>query len=254
LDPQLAEAHVLLGDVYQKQWQWTDAEAEYRRALELNPNGAAAHIGFSEWLLCQGRTDEALAWEQRARELDPLGVTGLNSGDILFMARRYDAAIRELRSVPAVHPDYATAQWILGFALIANNQADEAIPVLDKALTLTGGSPGVTGLLVRAYSHAGRRTEALHVLDELKRHQQTSYVPAGAFVNAYLGLSDSDQAFVWLDRAYEEHSNILQYLKVHPYFDPLRGDPRFADLLRRVGLAEEAPRNAALTVSAPPAR
>jgi pentatricopeptide repeat protein len=92
------------------------------------------------------------------------------------------------------------------------------------------------GVLVRAYAHAGRRTEALRFLNELKRRQRTGYVPAAAFVNAYLGLGDNEQAFAWLERAYQEHSPILQYVKVHPFFDPLRGDPRFADLVRRVGL------------------
>jgi pentatricopeptide repeat protein len=91
-------------------------------------------------------------------------------------------------------------------------------------------------VLIRAYAHAGRRTEALLLLEELKRRQQAGYVPAAAFVNAYLGLGDNEQAFAWLERAYKEQSAILQWLKVHPYFDPLRGDPRFADLMRRVGL------------------
>jgi pentatricopeptide repeat protein len=236
LDPELAEPHALLASVYQEQWQWSDAEAEYKRALELNPNDVAAHLGFADWLLCQGRTEEALTWSRRARELDPLGVTGLSNGWILFHARRYDESIRELRSVTAVHPDYAVAQWFLGFALIAKGQPEEAIPVLNKALSLTGGSSAVLGVLIRAYAHAGRRTEALRLLDELKQRQKAGYVPAGAFVNAYLGLDDREQAFVWLERAYQEHSNILQNLKIHPFFDPLRGDARFSDLLRRVGL------------------
>jgi pentatricopeptide repeat protein len=92
------------------------------------------------------------------------------------------------------------------------------------------------GVLVRAYAHAGRRREALRLVDELKRRQQTSYVAATPFVNAYLGLGDNEQALAWLERAYQEQSNILQLIKVHPYFDPLRGDPRFVDLVHRVGL------------------
>lgn len=236
LDPGLAEPHALLASVYQEQWQWSDAEAEYKRALELNPNDVAAHLGSADWLLCQVRTEEALYFSRRARELDPLGVTGLSNGWILFHARRYDESIRELQSVVAVHQDYATAYWFLGFALIANGQSEEAIPVLNKALSLTHGSSAVLGVLIRAYAHAGRRTEALQLLDELKQRQKAGYVPAAALVNAYLGLDDREQAFVWLERAYQEHSSILQYLKVHPFFDPLRGDARFSDLLRRVGL------------------
>ena len=236
LDPQLAEAHALLAKVYEQQWRWSDAEAEYKRALELNPNDPAAHLGYASWLLCHGRTEEALAWARRARELDPLGVTGVSIGWILFHARRYDEAIRQLRSVVAVHPDSATAHWFLGFALIANRQPEQAIPALKRALSLTGGSSAVLGVLIRAYAQAGQRAEALRLLQELKRRQQTHYVPAAAFVNAYLGLGDREQAFAWLDRASQEHSNILQYLKVHPYFDPLRQDPRFAELLHRAGL------------------
>jgi TolB-like protein/Flp pilus assembly protein TadD len=236
LDPDLAEPHVLLAGVYQKQWQWSDAEAEFKRALELNSNDAGAHVGYAKWLLCQGRTDEALAWVQRARELDPLGGAGITplggvaitNGFILFHARRYDEAIRELRNDD---PDH----WILGLALIANGQPDEAITVLEKALG-TDRNPAIIGVLVRAYAHAGRRREALRLVDELKRRQQTSYVAAAPFVNAYLGLGDNEQALAWLERAYQEQSNILQLIKVYPYFDPLRSDPRFVDLVHRVGL------------------
>lgn len=239
LDPDLADAHVLLGDMHQGQWQWAEAQAEYKSALELNPNDAAAHLGLADWLLCQGRAEEALVLSRRARELDPLGVTGLSNGWILFHARRYDEAIGELRSVLAVHPDDATAHWFLGFVLIANGQADQAIPILEKSLGLSNRSPAVFGVLIRAYAHAGRRSEALRLLDELKRQQRTGYVPSAAFVNAYLGLGDNEQAFAWLERGYQEHSAILGLLKVHPYFDPLRDDPRFADLVHRVGLDQE---------------
>ena len=236
LDPTIAEAHVLLADVMQRRWQWAEAETEYRRALDLNPSDSAAHVGFARWLLCQGRADDAVAWAKRGRELDPLGNTGTALGYILFEARHYDEAIRSMRAVIAVRPDDASAHWYLGFALIANDQPDEAFSVLENALTVSDRSPGVMGVLVRAYAHAGRRSDALRVLEELKKRSQTGYVPAGAFVNAYLGLGDNEQAFAWMERAYQEQSNILQFLKVHPFFDPLRHDPRFADLVRRVGL------------------
>jgi TolB-like protein/Tfp pilus assembly protein PilF len=236
LDPELNEAHALLADIYQKRWQWTDAEAEYKRALELKPNDVAAHLGLASWLLCQGRTEEALAWSQRARELDPLGASGTQIGWILFHARRYDEAIRELRSLLAVRPDDAGIQWFLSFALIGNGQSEEAIPVLEKTVSIMDRSPGSIELLATAYAHVGRRTEALRLIDELKRRRQTNYVPAGALINPYLALGDYDQAFAWCERAYQEKSNILQWIKVHPFFDPVRGDPRFADLLHRVGL------------------
>ena len=236
LDPNLAEAHVLLAKVQQEQWHWADAESEYRRALAVNPNYADAHAGLAWWLLCQGRTDEAVAWARRGRELDPLVVSGESIGWILFQSRRYDEAARELRSVLAVNPDDATALFYLGFVLTANNQPDDAIPELEKALSVSNRSPGVIGVLIRAYGHAGRRSDALRLLAEMQRRRKAGYVPAGAFVNAYLGLGDNDQAFASLEQAYEEQSNILQFVKVHPYFDPIRGDPRFADLVRRVGL------------------
>jgi tetratricopeptide (TPR) repeat protein len=177
-----------------------------------------------------------LEWARRGRELDPFAVTGHDIGWILFSGHRYDEAIRELRSVLAVNSADAGALWNLGFVMIADGQPAEAIPVLEKALSISHRSPGVIGVLVRGYAHAGHRSAALRLLDELKKRKQAGYVPAAAFVNAYLGLGENEQAFVWLEQAYKEHSNILQYLKVHPYFDPIRGDPRFSDLIHRVGL------------------
>jgi TolB-like protein/Flp pilus assembly protein TadD/DNA-binding winged helix-turn-helix (wHTH) protein len=236
LDPALSEAHTLLAVSYQEEWQWANAEAEYKRALELNPNDPRAHHGFARWLLIQGRTDEAQAWSRRARELDPIGVNGTSMGWILFQSRHYEKAMRELRSEIAVRPDDVEAYWFLGFALCGNGQNEEAIQPLKKALELSEGNPAVMGVLVRAYARAGHREEALRTLGELKRQQQRGYVPAAAFVNAYLGLGDTDQVFVWCERAYQEKSNILQWIKVHPFFDPVRSDPRFADLLHRVGL------------------
>jgi TolB-like protein/Tfp pilus assembly protein PilF len=236
LDPDLAEAHRLLANVRQKEWDWAQAEAEYKRALELAPNDARAHADYAFWLLSQGRTDDAVTWIRHARELDPVAVTGNEVSEILFQARRYDEAIRESRSALAVQPDNAVTLWYLGFQLIANNQAAEAVPVLEKSLSLSEGSPGVAGVLIRAYAHAGRRDDALRLLADLKRRSRTGYVPAGAFVNAYLGLGDNEQAFAALEQAYKEKSALLQWVKVHPYFDPIRGDPRFQDLVRRVGL------------------
>jgi pentatricopeptide repeat protein len=252
LDPELAEAHVLLADIYQQQWHWSDAQAEYKRALDLKPNDAAAHVGFAHWLLCQGRTQEALTWTERGRELDPIEVSGTSIGETLFFAHRYDEAIHELRSVLAVQGDSASALWYLGFSLIAKGQPEDAIPALEEAVSITNRSSGVIGVLIRAYAHAGRRQDALRLLDELKQRRQKGYVPAGAFVNAYLGMEDREQAFAWLEHAYQEQSNILQFVKVHPYFDPLRDDPRFKDLLHRVGLDQaRSPQREGLAVPRP---
>lgn len=236
LDPSLAEAHLLLADVLQKQWQWAKAEAEYRRALELSPNDADVHLGLAGWFLCQGRTDEALDWARRARELDPVEVTGSDIGLMLLDARHNDEAIHELRSAVAVQPDDPGALWDLGIGLVDNNQSADAIPILEKAVSLSNRSPGVIGVLISAYARAGRQKDALRLLAELQSRRKTGYVPASAFVNAYLGLGQREQAFAWLDQAYKEHSSILQFLKVDPCYDSLRSDPRFADLVHRVGL------------------
>jgi tetratricopeptide (TPR) repeat protein len=236
LDPNLSEARVLLAGTEQRQWHWADAEKDYRRALELNPNDTSAHEGFALWLLWQGRLEEAIASARRGRELDPLSISGGAVAWILFQSRRYEEAIKESRSALAVQPDNASDLFTLGFALIANNQADEAILALEHVAAISNRSPAVLGILVRAYAHAGRRSDALQLLAELKKRQESGYIPAGAFVNAYLGLDQTEQAFGALEQAYKEQSNILQFLKVHPYFDPLRGDPRFADLVRRIGL------------------
>lgn len=236
LDPGNAEAHVLLAHVLQRHWQWANAEAEYKRAIELDSNDPAALLGLATWSLCQGRTEEAVAWARRAHERDPVGATSASIGYILFEARHFDEGIQSMRSVLQMHPDDAAAHWYLGFSLIAKERPEEAIPVLEKAVSLTDRGPGAIGVLIRAYALAGRRDEALKLLVELKKRSETGYVPTGAFVNAYLGLGDKEQTFVWLERAYQEQSNILQFVKVHPYFDPLRDDPRFRDLLRRVGL------------------
>jgi tetratricopeptide (TPR) repeat protein len=234
LDATIAEAHLVLGEVALRRWQWTDAEARYRRALDLDPNNAAAHAGRARWLLSQGRTDEALEWAQRARELDPLALYGRDIGWILFQSRRYAEAIREFHTVLAVQPDEAGALWYLGFATIEHGEAAEAVRVLERSAELSGRNPAVLGVLVRAYARAGRSTEAMRVLGELTRRREAGYVPAAAFVNAYLGLGDYERALEWLDRAFDERSKILLHLKVHPFFDPLRNDPRYEALQRRM--------------------
>ncbi len=236
LDPGLAQAHVLLGITLQRDWQWAEAEAEFRRTLELDPNNAGAYRGLAFWLLCHGRTEEALDWSRRARQLDPLGVPAAGHGRILFHARRYDEAIRVYRSVLAGDPDHAPANTFLGMALIASGQPGKAIPPLERVVSGSNHTIDAFGMLVMAYAQAGRRADALRLLEQLKKRQRTGYVPAGAFVNAYLGLGDYEQTFVWLDKATQERANLLEYVKVHPFFDPLRGDPRFTELVHRIGL------------------
>jgi serine/threonine-protein kinase len=202
----------------------------------LSTNNAEAHSAFAYWLVTQGRTEEAISSCRRARELDPLAVSGSDLGWMLYYARRYDEAALELHSVLAGRSDEAFALWILGFVLIANHHPEEAVPVLEKGVSASEHSPAIMGLLVHAYAQVGRRPDALRLLEELKHRKQTGYVPAAAFVTAYLGLGEYDRTFFWLEEAYKEQSNILQFLKVHPIFDPIRDDPRFKDLVHRVGL------------------
>jgi Flp pilus assembly protein TadD len=173
---------------------------------------------------------------ERAHELDRFGSTTRGIAWILFQSRRYDEAIRELRSSLDVHPNDGGTLWLLGFTLVVKGQANEAIPMLERAATLADRSSGFIDVLGAAYARAGRRSDALRILAELKRRKQHGYVAAASFVIVYLGLGENEQAFTWLEEAYKERSNMLQFVKVHPLFDPLRGDPRFVDLLHRVGL------------------
>src|SRR6266436_6201189 len=236
LDPNLAAAHVVLADLQTAQWHWTEAEAEYRRGLELNPSDASAYGGVAVWLLSRGRLAEAVASARKARELDPSPGAGRDLGWILFNARRYDEAIREYRGVLAIEPDNANTLWRFGFALSLKHQSQEAIAVLERAVSVSDRAPGNLGVLAAVYGQAGQREDALRVLAELKKRQRTGYVPAGAFVLTYSGLADREQTLMWLEQAYKEQSLILLFLKVHPIFDSLRDDPRFKDLLHRVGL------------------
>jgi len=236
LDPQSIEAHLHMAFLHRIQWQWAEAETEVRRALELNPNNAAAQNEFAHWLAIQGRTAEGIAWVRRARELDPFEVSAAEVSWILFLSHRFPKAVQEARSAVALQPDDPGSLWQLGYALIANGQPEEAIPPMETALVVSDRSPGIIGVLIRAYAHVGRRSDALRLLAELKQRQKSGYIPSAAFVNAYLGLGETDEAFAALEQAYKEHSNILQFLKVHPHFDPIRNDPRFRDLVHRVGL------------------
>ncbi len=234
LDPSLVDAHAMLANVLQQQWRWTDAELEHRAALELNPKDGLAQAGFALWLLAQGRTAEAIDWVRRGRRLDPQGVTGSAVACVLFHAHRFDEAIHELQTVLAMRPEDAHALYTMGMVLSAEQRAAEAIPFLQKSLAIAPDDPATMGMLIRAYASAGRRADAVRLLDEMQRRSASSYVPAGAFVNAYLGLGSQEQAFAWLERAFREQSGTLQFIKVDPFFDPIRRDPRFADLVRRI--------------------
>ena len=239
LDPQLAEAYNALGSVKHFNWDWTGAEQDFKRAIEWNPNYANAHNFYAGYLMCRGRADEAIAASNRARELDPFSLSiSAQRGFLLENARRYEEAIAQLRNVIEMDPNHYQAYWILGHTYAANKQFDEAIAASEKAVELSGRTPGALGILGLAYGLADRKAEAKKVLDELLKLNRTRYVTPAAFVNVYIGLGDKDKAFEWLEKAFQERSNYVAYLKVFPIADPLRSDPRFADLLRRVGLPQ----------------
>ena len=237
LDPQIGEAHTILAQAEEQAWHWAKAEAEYRRALDIAPNDATTHIGLGGLLLHQGRTDEGLALARRGRELDPLSPDRtVRLAWLLYHARQYDEAIRELRTVLTADPDNVYALWFLGFALIETSESDDAIRTIERAATVWDRNPAALGVLARAYGRAGRHAEAARILGELTQRERDGYIAPAVYVNAYLGVGDRDRALESLERAYREHSNIILLLKTHPLYDPIRNDPRFVELSRRVGL------------------
>jgi serine/threonine protein kinase/TolB-like protein/Tfp pilus assembly protein PilF len=238
LDGELAEAHAALGWVKHFNWEWAAAEREFKLAIELNPNHANGHLFYAGFLASSGRLEEGIGEVNRAQELDPFSLAiSAQRGFILENARRYDEAIEQLRRVIAVDPNRYPAHWYLGHTYAASGRFNEAIAAFEKAAALSGRSPGALGFLGLAYGLEGRKDEANKVLKELLDLQRRRYVSPPALANVYIGLGNNDQAFFWLERAYQERSNYMAWLKVFPLLDPLRSDPRFDDLLRRIGLA-----------------
>lgn len=237
LDSGLAEAYTALGYINHYNWNWSAAEQHFKRALELNPSYANAHNFYASYLMSRGRIDESIAASNRARELDPFSLAiNVQRGFLLENARRYGEAIEQLRAVTAMDPNHYQAYWNLGHTYAANGQFAEAVAAAEKAVQLSERAPGALGMLGLAYGLAGRKAEALKIANELLELKKTRYVTPAALVNVYLGLGDKEQAFVWLDKAYQERSNYVAYLKVFPLVDPIRSDRRFADLVGKVGL------------------
>ncbi len=237
IDNDVAEAHATLGYVNYFNWNWTTAEEEFKRSIDLNPNYASAHSQYAYYLVALGRFDEAVAETNRAQELDPLSLSiSAGRGFILENARRYEESIDQLRRVIAIDPNYYQAHWFLGLTYVANNQLPEAINEAEKAVEVSGRAPAALGVLGFAYGMAGKEREARRVLNELFELQKRRYVPPMAFIYLYIGLGDKDQAFAWLEKSYDERSNHLAFFKVSPTVDRLRSDPRFAQLLQRIGL------------------
>jgi tetratricopeptide (TPR) repeat protein len=237
IDDKLAEAHASMGAVNETNWDWRSAERRYKRALELNPNYATAHQWLAEYLVYTGRFDEALKEMGKAQELEPLSsIINTELGWIHYAAREYDRAIEQYRSVIDLDPDFALAHLRLGEAYKQTGRHDEAIREIREAARLSGNSPRTMARLGHAYAIAGKKVEALAVLHELNGVSERQYVSPYEIAIIYAGLEEKDLVFTWLERAYEDRSSWLTFLKVEPSFDIIQSDARFIDLVKRVGL------------------
>jgi TolB-like protein/tetratricopeptide (TPR) repeat protein len=232
LDDTLAEPHLLLGGVLTAyEWDWSAGERQYRRALALEPGFATAHQRYALALMWAGRFEAALAAIDRAQELDPLSpVLDMNECEILYNARRFRRAIEHCRTAIRRTPEFFQTHRILGEAYVADGQFAEAVAELKTAISL-GAGLAAEGRLGHVYAISGNRTGAMEILRKLEHSGQTERFYDIAVIHA--GLGDKDRAFQWLERSYAEGSRSLLFLRVAPVLEVLRGDPRFADLVRR---------------------
>ena len=238
LDEHLAAAHVSLANArFLYDWDWAGAESEFKRAIAINPTDADAHQMYGYYISSRGRSDEALREMQQAQALDPLSLPKITSlGEILYVARRYDEAIAAYRKALEMDPNSGFTHWAIGRAYLEKGMYPEAIASFQKAIPLSGDSPDEPAELGRAYARSGRKAEARKIADDLIEQSQRRYIAPCVIASLLAALGEKDQAFVWLDKAYEVHDFILVMLKVEPMFDSLRSDPRFTVLLKRVGL------------------
>jgi TolB-like protein/Flp pilus assembly protein TadD len=238
LNPSLAAGHTSLAWVlYNYEWDWPAAETELRRALELNPGYSTAHMWLSGLLGVLGRSDEALEEARKALDVDPLAlIVNANVGLQLYDARRYDEAITQFRSTLEIEPDFPIAVLWMAKAQFARGDLKTGATLTQRFVDLTGEMP--FSLAFRGYAHArlGEQAQALAIVDRLLALRRQKYVSAYYFAVVYTALGRIDDAMLWLNRAFDERSDFLIYLSVDPIFDPLRADPRFRDLVRRVGL------------------
>ena len=236
LDEGLPEAHTAVALIVQNhEWDWQTAEREFRRAIELNPNYATAHHWYAEHLMWRGRFDEALRESARARQLDPLSlIIATDHGAILLNARQYDRAIEQFRSVLELDPAFPRAH-IIQAAYIEKGMFAEALADFE-AMGPKAPDHWYWAWLTGFYGRTGQTARARHAIDQLLRIHQQRPVQASLIAGSYAAVGDNEEALAWLERAYAEHDNGLTALKVSPGWDPLRNDPRFQNLLRRVGL------------------
>jgi TolB-like protein/Flp pilus assembly protein TadD len=237
IDESLAEARIALAAAKNRDNDWAGAEQEYRRALDLNPNYSMAYQRYALLLSSLGRFDEALAEIERARNLDPASlIINSNVGEVLYYARRYEEAIEPLRKTLEMDPSFRQAYIGLALCYTQINRFPEAVAELQKALSLSRDA-AVLSDLGYVYAVSGDRAGAQKVLDEMRELSRRSYVSPLDIAMIHVGLGNRDEAIELLNHAYEERSPQLRNLKVDPWLDSLRADPRFQDLLKRKGLA-----------------
>jgi tetratricopeptide (TPR) repeat protein len=238
LDDKLAEAHAARAFTYmQWEWNWQAAEEQFRRAIQLKPNYAPAHQWFSSLLAITGRMDEGLATAKRAQELDALSpIVSTHLAWINFLARRYDEMLRQAQDKLKMNANFFVVHRYLGLAYQAQNKHAEALEEFQKALAPSRGSIFQKAELAHAYARAGQRAEALRLLAELQQISSQRFVSSYYLGLIYTGLNDREQALMALNKAFTERAERLVWLGLDPRFDGLRNDPRFVDLLQRIGL------------------
>ena len=238
IDNHLGEAHVSLGYVsYMYDWDWAAAGKHFERALTLNPAYSRAHTFYPFYLSSLGQSEEALAVAKRSLDLDPASPAVSHSLTVqLYLARQFDQAIEQSHKTLELDPNFAISYATLGEVYISKGMYREGLPTLETYYALSRGRAMSLALLGHAHARLGERSQALRILDQLEAASKERYTPAVSFAAVYAGLGEKDQAFAWLEKAYEERTSRLSYLKVEPLWDPLRSDPRFADLVRRIGL------------------
>jgi eukaryotic-like serine/threonine-protein kinase len=238
IDDSLAEAHNPLAFIrLNYDWDSAGAEREFKRALDLNPGYADAHHWYAHYLIATGRPEESLAESNRALELDPLSpIMSTHLGWLYYYLRRNDQALSQLGKTLELDPNYGLAHWYIGLVKEQQGRYDEALDRMSRAVELLHGNLVVEADRAHALALSKRTAEAEESLGGLLTLSRTRYVNPVETALVYIGLGKSDEAFRWLDRAYEERSDLLVYLRVDPRFDPIRSDPRFAELIRRVGL------------------
>jgi tetratricopeptide (TPR) repeat protein len=238
LDDALGEAHASLAYVtFFYDWDWSTAEREFKRAIELNPNDLDAHHWYSHYLVAQGRIEESLTQSKRALELSPFDVLmNLHLAWHHFYARQYDQALDQIEKT--VEMDKRFGEPWHGLILEQKGKYPEAIAAFEEDVKLSpaGNNSISEAALAHAYAVSGDQEAAQKIVAELEERAKGKYVPSFHIAAIYVGLGEKNQAFAWLEKAYAERSPELVNLKVEPRFDNLHSDPRFKDLARRIGL------------------